>query len=199
MKKCLALFWVVSFIFLSPLWAQDFLARKAVAIGKEASDFELPDAEGKTYRLSDFRGKFVMIHFWSTTCPFVVRYEPRIQQIARDYANKEVTVLAIDSNINETSEEIQKVAKERGVNYPVLVDRGSKIADDFGAITTPHVYILDRDGKLIYEGSVDDQGWSEDNPVTKNYVRDVLDALVANQPVPYSKIKTFGCTVKRAS
>jgi len=185
-------------LFAFPVQAQDFLAKKVVEIGKEVPDFNLPDAAGKEYALLDLRGKIVMIHFWSTSCPFVKRYEDRLQQLTRDYTAQDVVVLGIDSNVSETVEDIQKAARERGVNYPVLVDRGNKIADDFGAITTPHVFILDKTGKLVYEGAVDDQGWSEDNPVTKNYAKDVLEALLSGSPVPHSTTKTFGCTVKRA-
>jgi thiol-disulfide isomerase/thioredoxin len=199
MRKKVVIFLMLALVFYSSAGlSQDFLDKKIVVLGKPVPNFKLSDALGKEHELSEFQGKIVMIHFWSTECPFVNRYEPRIQQLANDYLGTDVVVLGIDSNVNESPEAIQKVAEERGVNYPIWVDSTSKVADDFGAITTPHVFILDKTGALVYEGSVDDQGWSDKNPVTKNYARDVIDALVSGAPVPHSRTKTFGCTVKRA-
>ncbi len=177
---------------------QNFLERKEVAIGKPVPDFELKDAAGEIYRLSDLRGQHVMIHFWSATCPFVVRYEDRLRDITHDYKDQNVLVLGIDSNVNETPDQIEKVSRERNLSYPVLLDPDSRIADVFGAITTPHVFIVDGEGILVYEGSIDDQGWAEENPVTTNYAREVLNALVKGSEVPYTETSSFGCTVKRA-
>lgn len=191
---------LLSFLFLlTPpiLHAENFLEKKAVSIGNPVGDFELTDIVGKSFRLSDYRGKVVMIHFWSATCPFVKRYEERLQKITSDYSNRDVAVFALDSNVTETTEQISKVAAERGVNYPILIDPQSKIADRFGAITTPHVFVIDREGKMAYEGAVDDQGWGEDDPVNKNYTREALDAVIAGTPVTASTTKTVGCTIKR--
>lgn len=180
------------------LEAHEFLRKKTVDIEKAVPDFQLSDIEGNTLRLSDFKGKVVMIHFWSATCPFVVRYEPRIQFLAKEYASREVVVLGIASNVTETKDQIKTVAKERGVNYPILIDPGNKIADAFGAITTPHVYLVNQEGILVYEGSVDDQGWKEDASVTKEYVREAIEAILSGKAVPTPTTKTFGCSVKRA-
>ena len=139
----------------------------------------------------------MLIHFWSATCPFVLRYEERLQALAGDYKDK-AAVLAVDSNFNETPEQIRKEAQKRKLNYPVLIDKGHQVADQFGAITTPHVYVLTADGKLAYEGSVDDQGWSEKDPVNRGYAQEALDAVLAGEPVKDSKTDTFGCTIKRA-
>ena len=139
-----------------------------------------------------------MLHFWSATCPFVVRYDGRLKQITDDYIGHEVVVLGIDSNSNEMPDQIRKVGSERNINYPILIDPGNQIADQFGAITTPHVFIIDQEGKLVYEGAVDDQGWSEANPVTKHYVREALDAALSGNAVPSPQTKSVGCTIKRA-
>lgn len=192
------LFFLLVFLVSLPVWSQDFLSKKVVKLGETVPDFQLSDTTGKVTKLSDLKGKIVMIHFWSATCPFVARYEERIQQITKDYVDKGVIVLGIDSNVNETQDQIQKVASERNVNYPILIDKGNSIADQFGALTTPHVFLIDREGKLIYEGSVDDQGWGEDNPVTKHYAKDAIEALIAGNPISNPSTQTFGCTVKRA-
>ncbi len=178
--------------------AKDFLEKKQVAIGKEVPDFTLPDTTGKEYKLSDLKGKVVMIHFWSANCPFVIRYEERLKEITQDYQEKGVVILGIDSNKTETPEDIKRQTEERSLLYPVLIDKGFVVADVFGAITTPHVFIIDQSGKLAYEGAVDDQGFGEKNPVNTKYAREVLDALTAGKPSPHTTTKTFGCTVKRA-
>ncbi len=181
------------------LWAAevDFLKQKVVKLGEPVPDFSLHDTEDIINKLSDYRGKVVMIHFWSAKCPFVLRYDDRLKDITKDYKEQGVVSLAIDSNTNETLLDIEKVAKARKVNYPVLLDPGNKIADQFGAVTTPHVFIVDRDGKLAYEGAVDDQGWSEDKKPTESYVRNALDQILKGEPVKTPQTKSVGCTVKR--
>ena len=183
--------------FLISGFAYGFLEKKVVKLGETVPDFALSDTEGKSVRLSSFRGKPVMIHFWSAKCPFVLRYEERFQNITSDYQNQGVTVFAIDSNENEPLDEIKKVAAERKLNYPVLRDPANQVADQFGAVTTPHVYIIDGEGVLRYEGAVDDQGWAEDNTPKIHYVRDALDAVLVGKDVPVTETKTVGCTVKR--
>ena len=193
------IFFLLFLAFSTSLWAVNFLEKKVVKLGEAVPDFKLQEITGKEHRLSGYRGKPVMIHFWSATCPFVMRYEERLQEITDDYSKRGVVILGIDSNSNETADQIKKVAAKRKVNYPILIDPGNQIADKFGAITTPHVFIMDKDGKLIYEGAVDDQGWSEDNPVKKRFVRETLDAVLQDLPIPNSKTKSVGCTVKRVS
>lgn len=185
-------------LFQTNLQAEDFLARKIAKLGQPAPAFELQDLGESKISLASNKGKVVMLHFWSAQCPFVVRYEERLKNIALDYRSKDVVVIGIDSNSTETPEQIKKTAVERELSYALLLDPDHKVADDYGAITTPHVYIIDKEGNLAYEGAVDDQGWAEKNPVTKNYTREALDALLAGQPVPTPETKTFGCTVKRS-
>ena len=197
MKRTIILFLSI-LIFSSTLWAAGFLDKKVVKLGEAVPDFKLQDPSGKEHRLSDYRGKVVMLHFWSATCPFVMRYDERLKEITNDYSKRDVIVLAIDSNSNETPDQIKAVAQKREVPYPILVDSDNKVADQFGAITTPHVFVIDPKGKLAYEGAVDDQGWSEDNPVKIRYVREALDAVLAGSDVPHPQTKTVGCTVKRA-
>jgi peroxiredoxin len=194
--------WILPFLLfgsISNLYAENFLTKKQVKLGDEVADFELPTTRGDKVRLSSFKGKIVMIHFWSAKCPFVARYEDRIQNITKDYEEKNVKVIGIDSNSNETFEQIREAANKSNINYPLLIDEGNKIADQFGAITTPHVYIIDKEGKLAYEGAIDDQGWDEKNTAKHKYVREALDALTAKspKPVPFPETKTFGCTIKR--
>lgn len=192
------IFFLVLVLTASPaLHAEDFLARKQVKLGSEVAGFELPDTNGNLVKLSDYKGQITVIHFWSAYCPFVVRYDARIKEIAADYQDKNVAVIGIDSNGNEPIAEIQAEVNKRNIFYPILIDQFHQVADDFGAITTPHVYILDEQGILVYEGAVDDQGYGANNPVTKRYVRDALDALIAGHRDFEATTRTVGCTVKR--
>ncbi len=176
---------------------QAFLDQKTITLGQPVEDFELTDTAGNPFKLSEHRGKIVVFHFWSAQCPFVVRYEERLQNLTKDFSDKGVEVLGIASNKTESADKIKTVAEERRVNYPILLDPDQSIANKFGAITTPHVFIVDKEGHLVYEGSVDDQGWKDDNPITKSYARDAVEALLSGSPVPVSHTSTFGCSVKR--
>ncbi len=195
MKKIL-LGALLMFLGSSAVFADDFLARKAVEIGKPVADFTLQGVNGESVSLSGLKGKPVVLIFWSAQCPFVVRYESRLQAIAADYSSK-ASIYGIDSNKTEPIDQIKKVIAERNLNYPILLDPGNKIADQFGAVTTPHIFIIDPAGNLAYEGAVDDQGWDEKNVPKTNYTRDALDAVIAGTPVPAASTKSVGCTVKR--
>ena len=195
MKK---LFFILLLLMLtSTAFADDFMARKQVKVGESVADFTLQNMADKPVKLSDLKGKVVMLHFWSAKCPFVVRYEDRLRAITADYKDKGVVIYAIDSNVTETKGQILKEAANRKLNYAILLDPDQKVADQFGAITTPHVFILDKEGKLVYEGAVDDEGWKEGGPINNQYVRKALDAVLVGQPVNPSETKTVGCTVKR--
>ena len=175
----------------------NFLDSKSVKLGEPVADFELKDTEGKTHKLTDHQGKVVVIHFWSAKCPFVLRYDDALKAITADYQKDGVVVLGIASNTNEPAEEIKKVAQARQVNYPVLLDPGHKIADQFGAVTTPHVYVINPEGKLVYEGAVDDQGWSEAKKPGKVHVRNAIEQTLKGETVSTPQTKSVGCTIKR--
>ena len=151
-------FVILAVLICNSAFAEDFLAKKQVKLGEPVADFALQNLSGETVKLSDLKDKAAMFFFWSAKCPFVVRYESRLQAMAKDYAEKGTAIYAIDSNVTETAAEIKKESEKRRLNYPILLDPDQKVADQFGAITTPHVFILDKEGRLRYEGAVDDQG-----------------------------------------
>ncbi len=146
---------------------------------------------------SDFIGSVLMVVYWSANCPFSKRYDPRVNQIVSDYQSKNVKVVGIDSNSTENLEEIKKAMKARNLQFSILIDPSNLIADQYGAITTPHVFIIDESGILVYEGAIDDQGWSDKNPITAKYARDALDATVTDEILVTPVTKPFGCTIKR--
>jgi peroxiredoxin len=158
-------------------------------------DFKLVDVDGKEQSFKSLRGeKGTVIVFLSTKCPVVRGYNERINQIFNQYKSKGVAFIGINSNSTESPEQIRSHAKET-YSFPVLIDKGNVLADELNASVTPEVFLFDSTGKLIYKGAVDND--RSGTNVTENYLRDALDALLADKPIAKSLTKAFGCTIKR--
>jgi peroxiredoxin len=170
--------------------------RKKVAMGQSAGDFHLTDTDGKTHQLSQYRGSVVVIVFWSAECPVSTEYDPYFNQLLDRYADGQVLVLGIDSNVNYGQAEILQALDKRDVRFPVLRDPDSAVADRFGAVTTPHTFIIDAEGYLVYEGAVDDRTFRQ-REATVNYVDQALIALLAGNRPPTSQTQPYGCTIVR--
>lgn len=171
---------------------------------------KLTDLEGKEFTFGELRGKTVVIHFWSITCPWEKAAEPKLMKIASDYADKDVVVLAINSNQNEIGKQPEaaafqaKEAKERPYadirahadevefNHKILVDHGGDVAHYFAAKTTPHCFVLDTTGKLVYTGALDNDGRDTLGDKAKRYVRDAVDAVLAGKKVETDTTKPYG-------
>jgi peroxiredoxin len=169
---------------------------KQVILGEPVRDFELPDVYGEMHRLSQYFGKAVVITFWSAECPVSAEYDPYFDGLLDRYPDGKVAVLGIDSNVHYDQAEITRVAAEHGIRFPVLRDANSAIADYFGALTTPHVYVVDVAGRLAYRGGVDDRTFRQ-REATVNYVDQVLDALLAGETPPVQETRPYGCTIVR--
>lgn len=179
------------------LWMIGSLAQ-AAEIGKPLADFELQDLDGRTHRLSDYQGKVVVIDFWSATCPVSTKYEPRLAKLYDTYTPRGVVFLGIDSNQNETREQIRQVAAERQVRFPILLDPQNRVADLYQAKTTPHTYLVDPQGILRYEGAIDNDSWaSAPGASLKPILALALDAVLGGKPVPVEKMEPWGCSIKR--
>jgi len=174
----------------------DFPDNKQVKLGERVDDFALPALDGQTYRLSDYRGSVVVIDFWGAECPISKQYEPFRKKLHSEWVDRGVYLLAIDSNSTYDAEKIRAVMGERDIDFPILLDKGNVIADRFGALTTPHVYILDRQGQLVYEGAVDDRSWGQ-KEATVNYIEQALEAILQGQTPPVQRTEPFGCTIER--
>ncbi|HUR29267.1 MAG TPA: redoxin domain-containing protein [Planctomycetota bacterium] len=170
----------------------------------------LRDLDGKEITFKELRGKVVFVHFWSKDCPYEEVADPKTVALAEKYKGKDVVCLAIDSNATEYGAEPAKDAKpeecykeirkhltEKKMSFPVYIDRGNKIADLFGAQHTPHCYVIDAKGTLRYMGGLDDDPKGEKGDATKQYVRDAVDALLANKEVPVKESAPYGCGIKR--
>lgn len=173
-------------------------AAGAVAIGEKLQPFKLNDATGKTVDLAGFQGKkAVVLMFIATQCPVSNAYNDRMASLAREYGAKSVAFVGINSNRQESVEEIAGHAAQHGFGFPVLKDVGNVQADRFGAQVTPEIYVYDPGWVLRYHGRIDDDRSGAN--VKSQDLRHALDAVLAGQPVPVAETKAFGCTIKRVA
>ena len=169
---------------------------KQVALGEAVEDFALEDIHGKTCRLSDFRGKIAVLVFWSAECEVSREYDAYFNSLPDRYPQGQVVVLAIDSNVHYGMEEIAETIQERGIEFPVLRDDEAIIADRFGALTTPHVFVVDATGRLAYEGAVDDRTFRQ-LEATVNYLDEALAAILMGKKPVVTQTQPYGCTIVR--
>ena len=168
-----------------------------VKMDKEVPNFTLKDAMDKEHSLKDLSRdkKATVVMFISTECPVSNRYNERIIALHNDYKDQGVQFIGINSNRNESVEEIVEHNKANKFSFLVLKDLGNEIADKFGAKRTPEVYLLDEKWILKYHGAIDN---SQKDPETR-YLRQVLDLVIAGKEISedLKKTKAFGCTIKR--
>jgi peroxiredoxin len=164
-------------------------------IGKPVKDFRLKDltADKETFvSLSDYKGKKAVVAvFLSNRCGTTWQYEQRMGKLIADYGKKDVVVLGIHSNVNETDDEIRKYAESRNFGAPVLDDKAkNEFVRYFDARSTPTILVIDKQGVLRYFGSYDDN--AQEGQVTKRYAQDAIDAVLAGKEVPVTRTRAFG-------
>ena len=163
-------------------------------LNQPAVNFELPDLQGKIYRLCDFRGKIVIINFWSAECPHSARTDAVILKLL-DGWNGEVELLSIAANGNESIQMVEEVAKARRVPI-VLIDPQHIVADQYAAMTTPHVFVIDREGILRYRGAVDDLTFRH-REATRFFLQEAVQGLLSGYLPELSETPAYGCTIVR--
>jgi peroxiredoxin len=168
-----------------------FAADKGVEIGQTAPAFSLPDCYGNDISLESQRGKVVVLEWINQKCPVSEGHHKKhtMQDLIKKYAGKGVVWLAIDSSSFCDAEANRVYAAEMGLAYPILQDPDGKVGKAYGAQTTPHMFVIDKEGKLAYNGAIDDQK-------STNYVDAALQAVLAGKTVEKSKTKPYGCGVK---
>ena len=170
------------------------------AIGETIpKDITLTGIDGKTHALGDYRGKVVFIHFWSIVCPYEKLAEPKCIELEKSRGPKGVVQIAINANQGELKSDggepyahLRDHVAQAGVNFLVTVDPGNKITDMFGGQSTPHCFVIDRDGVLRYAGGLDDDPRGTKGPSATFYVRDAIDAVLAGTPVATPTTKPYG-------
>jgi len=169
--------------------------------GKRAPEFELNSFDGKTVSLSDYRGKIVVLEWFNFECPLsLYHYETKntMVELANKYKDKNVVWLAVNSTSHTTPEPNKTFAKRHGLPYLILDDRLGKVGRAYGAETTPHMYIIDPKGRIVYECAIDDSPLGKKKVGVVNYVDNALAELTAGKAVSTAKTKPYGCTVKYA-
>jgi len=167
------------------------------AIGATISDFKLADINGKDQTLSALKGKNgTVIIFLSAQCPVVRAYNERMAKLAEDYSARGVNVVGINANSTETVEQMKAHATDYKLSFPILRDKGNKIADALGAQVTPEAFVVDANNKLVYHGRIDNS--RNGAAVTANDLRDAIDAMLEGKPVVKTEVSAFGCSIKRA-
>lgn len=179
------------------------LVRAGVATGKPVPEFTFTDLAGKTHQLTDFRGKVVVLEWLNPACPYVVRHyrSGNMQSTQAAAAADGAVWLQVNSTAMgdldpEKSAEWQ--AKQGVVAKAYIRDQSGKLGRLLGAQTTPHCFVIGRDGTLIYQGAIDDQSQATqaNTPAAHNYVKAALAALKAGQPVAKATTQPYGCGVK---
>jgi len=170
--------------------------------GKRAPRFELNSFDGKTVSLSDYRGKIVVLEWFNFECPLSrYHYDTKntMVELAKKYKAKNVVWFAVNSTNHTTPEPNKTFAQRHRLPYLILDDRSGKVGRAYGAETTPHMYVIDTRGNLVYEGAIDNN--RRIDPKKKdvvNYVDNALAELTARKAVSTAKTKPYGCTVKYA-
>jgi peroxiredoxin len=174
-------------------------AKPATAsVGSAAPAFTLADSNGKNVSLSDFKGKIVVLEWINHDCPIDTRViqSKLISTVYGKFKDKAVW-LAIDSTAAHTKTDYDKTIADFKISYPLLNDAKGTVGHLYGAETTPHMFIINTDGKLVYKGGIDDDP-NGTNATRVNYVDKALTELTAGKTVSVAESKSYGCSVKYA-
>jgi peroxiredoxin len=163
-------------------------------INQPAPDFQLPDLQGALHQLSDFRGRIVIVNFWSAECPHSERTDRSTMACLVQWGQA-VQMLSIAANRNEPVPMLAEAARVRRLPM-VLVDADDAVADAYEAVTTPHSFVVDRDGILRYRGAVDDVTFRQ-RKATRFYLEEAVERLLAGRLPELQETTSYGCTIVR--
>lgn len=182
---------------------------QAITIGQPAPAFEVKDASGKLVKLSDFKGKHVVLEWTNPSCPFVVKHygTQNMQGLQKDAKAKDVVWLSVSSTAPSHSEYL--APKDLTAKYQswgasssaLLMDDDGRVGKTYAARTTPHMFIVDPKGVLVYAGGIDDKRSANpaDVATAKNFVKVALGELLVGKPVSTPTSAPYGCSIKYAS
>jgi peroxiredoxin len=174
--------------------------------GKPAPEFTAIDSSGKSHKLSDYKGKTVVLEWTNDGCPYVRKHygSGNMQAMQKEAGNNGVVWLTVVSSAKGQQGYVDgaganKLTTDRkAIPAAVLLDPEGKVGQAYGAKTTPHMYVIDKDGRLVYNGAIDDKPTSNpaDIKTARNYVKEALVAVAEGQPVKVATTRAYGCTVK---
>lgn len=177
-------------------------------IGKAAPDFTLKDLDGKEVKLSSYKGKVVVLEWFNPGCPFVNKSHSKgsLKQAAAKHGKDGVVWLAVNSSgpgrEGNGIEPNRKAVASWSLAHPILVDETGVVGKAYGATNTPHMFVIDDKGTLVYKGAIDNSpdGEGESAPDGKlvSYVDEAVSAVKAGKPVATAETKAYGCSVKYA-
>ena len=175
-------------------------------LNEQAPNFKLVDSNGKEHSLSDFKDKIIVLEWINYDCPFVKKHydSKNMQSLQEKYTKEGIIWLTICSSVeskqgNFSNDEINSRSKKHNAKFTAyLVDADGKVGKTYGAKTTPHMYIIDKTGKLVYAGGIDDKASTDISDIksAKNFVVSALDELLAGKNVSVQGSKPYGCSVK---
>jgi peroxiredoxin len=179
---------------------------KIAKVGEAAPAFVLKDLDGKEVKLADHKDKIVVLEWFNPECPFVVRNHKEggsLHTLAADLSKEGVVWLAINSGApgqqGTGAEKNKKAVTDWKLAHPVLIDEKGEVGQLYGARTTPHMYVIDAKGVLVYAGAIDNDPNGKIDPATRiDYVTSAVKALKADKPIGTSTSKPYGCNVKYA-
>jgi peroxiredoxin len=189
--------------------ASSLVATSPVTVGAKAPDFTLKDLDGHEVHLADLRGKPVVLEWFNPKCPFVnkAHTEGSLKGTAARHAAEGVVWLGVDSSApgkqGHDPAEIRDAVGRFGLTHPILVDESGAVGRAYGATNTPHMFVVDKTGVLVYAGAIDNspdgEGQSPQGGPLVNYVDAALSDLAAGRPVQTPRTKAYGCGVKYGS
>ncbi len=191
---------------LTSLAFSTLLAIDSPPVGSAAPDFSAKDSKGETKSLSEYKGKFVVLEWFNPECPFVKKHygSGNMQNLQKEYTGKGVVWLTVDSSApgaegNLSPEQAEKIRSGwSGHETALLLDPDGKVGRAYGAKNTPHMFVINPEGKVVYEGAIDNKRTPNpaDIPSSINYVKLALDEALAGKPVTTANTKPYGCSVK---
>ena len=181
-------------------------AAESPAVGSNAPDFSVTDSKGKTQSLSQYKGKYVVLEWFNPECPFVKKHygSGNMQKLQEEFTGKGVVWLSIDSSApgqqgHLTDEQANaKMTELKTKQTALLLDPDGKVGQTYGAKNTPHMFVINPEGKIVYEGAIDSKPSSNasDIPSSTNYVKVALEESMAGKTVSTANTKPYGCSVK---
>jgi peroxiredoxin len=193
-------------ILLASVASTALVAADSPAVGSSAPDFSVTDSKGKPQTLSQYKGKHVVLEWFNPECPFVKKHygSGNMQKLQEEFTGKGVVWLTVDSSApglegNLTPEQAEKkIAEWKTKQTALLLDPDGKAGRAYGAKNTPHMFVINAEGKIVYAGAIDSKATPNPSDIagSTNYVKAALDESLAGKPVSNSTTKPYGCSVK---
>jgi peroxiredoxin len=172
-----------------------------VPLGTPAVSFELSGSDSTVYSLESFADKTVLvIIFMCNHCPYVKAVLQRLIDLQKETEYQGVQLVGINSNDaqrypDDSLENMQKITREKGINFPYLFDVSQQTARAYNAVCTPDIYVYGLERKLIYRGRIDDD-WEHQEQVTQRDLKDALGYIIEGKEIPFEQIPSIGCSIK---